>query len=194
MAGSYDNVMTSTFFSFVRKHWYASIKATLVYVIALLATYSFTAGASWANTVYTIVSIITFAGFAGFSYVDTWRKALRDQNLVKLGHIEYNKYRGVLSGLAADIPGFVICILIMLALRSGSSEYLDIFKVCYFIFYSPFVTLVTAISPTYPAIYFLPLLVTPIAGALGYYNGYRNIGMLGKIIYKTDRSKNKKLR
>lgn len=194
MAQQYESVLTSTFFSFVRKHWYASIKATMVYVILLIATYSFVTGSSWANVFYTIVSIITFIGFACFSYVDTWRKALRDYNLVKLEYIEYNKYRGLLSGLAADIPGFIICILIMIAMRAGSSEYLDIFKVAYFIFYSPFVTLVTAVSPSFKAIYFLPLLVTPITGALGYYTGYRNIGLLGKVIYKTDRSKNKKLR
>ena len=47
---------------------------------------------------------------------------------------------------------------------------------------------------THNLIYFLPLIVTPITGAAGYYFGYRNIGLVGQFIYKTDRAKNKKLR
>ncbi len=197
MAKNYNdsNTMSSTLFSFVRKHWYASIKAVAVYVILYFCTFSLVNGTGREFTVYWIISGLCCVMFCFFSYMDTWRKAMRDHNLVMYNYIQYNKWRGLLSGLLADIPGLVIIIFILITKASGASNYVDFAKVGYFILYSPFVMLVTALEgPTHNLIYFLPLIVTPITGAAGYYFGYRNIGLVGQFIYKTDRAKNKKLR
>ncbi len=190
-----SNTMSSTMFSFVRKHWYASIKAVAVYAILYFCTFSLVNGTGKEFSVYWIISVLCGIMFVFFSYMDTWRKAVRDNNLVLYKYIEYNKWRGLISGLLADIPGLVVIAFILIAKAAGSTSYVDFAKVGYFILYSPFVLLVSAFEESsHGLIYFLPLVITPITGAAGYYFGYRNIGLVGQFIYKTDRAKNKKLR
>ena len=189
------NTMTSTDFSFVRKFWYASVKITAVYLIYIILTSAFTLPV-WFEWV---VSVLLLIFWIYFNYMDIYRGAMRDFNLVKYGYIEYDPRRGLKTGLLAQIPGLVLVVLMCL-LSLGSGTWSDLCGVLWVVFYSPFMTAVgilksmTGFSIWGNAIfYIIPMAFQPVIGYLAYKNGYNNIGIFYKLIYKT-RDKDKRLR
>lgn len=189
------NVMTSTDFSFVRRHWYAAIKVTALYLIYIIITSSFSLplGVEW------LVSCVLLVLWVYFDYTDIYRAAMRDYNLVKYGYIEYNPKRGLKTGLLAQIPGLIFVVL-MCVLSLGSGTWSDLCGVLWLVFYSPFVTMIGAIKSVlqvsvwlYAPFYLIPLLFQPVIGYLAYKNGYNNIGIFYKLIYRS-RDKDKRLR
>lgn len=189
------NVMTSTDFSFVRKHWYVSIKITALYLIYIIITSSFTLPL-WFEWLISAVLVILFIYF---DYTDIFKAAMRDFNLVKYNYLEYDPKRGLKTGILAQIPG-VLCVLFMCIMAKGSVMWSDFFGVMWMVFYSPFVALIGAIKMAietsiwgYAVFYLIPCLIQPIVGYLAYKNGYENKGIFYKFIYKS-REKDKRLR
>ncbi len=189
------NVMTSTDFSFVRRFWYASIKATALYLIYAFFSNSFALpiGVEWA------VSILLLIVWIYFNYMDVYKAAMRDYNLVKYHYIEYDKKRGLKTGLLAQIPG--ICFVLLMCLLSlGSGTWSDLFGVLWLVLYAPFATLIGAIKSAlsvsiwgYAPFYLIPMVFQPVVGYLAYKNGYNNVGIFYKLIYRS-RDKDKRLR
>lgn len=189
------NVMTSTDFSFMRKHWYVSIKITALYLIYIILTSALSLPL-WFEWIISAVLIILFIYF---DYTDIFKAAMRDYNLVKYKYLEYDPKRGLKTGIMAQIPG-VLCVLLMCVMAKGSVVWSDFFGVLWMVFYSPFVTLVGAIKMAintsiwgYAIFYLIPCLLQPIVGYLAYKNGYENKGIFYKFIYKS-REKDKRLR
>lgn len=189
------NVMTSTDFSFVRRHWYAAIKVTALYLIYTIFTSSFTLPL-WAEWVAAAVLLILWIYF---DYTDIYKAAMRDYNLVKYGYIEYDKLRGLKTGLLAQIPGLV-CVILMCLLSLGSGIWSDLFGVLWMVLYSPFMVVIGAVKMSldtsiwgYAPFYLIPMVFQPAIGYLAYKNGYNNIGIFYKFIYKS-RDKDKRLR
>ena len=94
------NVMTSTDFSFVRKHWYVGIKVLALYAIYAILTSSFSVPL-WLNWTISVILLILWVYF---DYTDIYKLAMRDYNVVKYGYLEYNPKRGLKTGLLAQIP------------------------------------------------------------------------------------------
>lgn len=189
------NVMTSTDFSFMRKHWYVSIKITALYLIYIILTSALSLPL-WFEWIISAVLIILFIYF---DYTDIYKAAMRDYNLVKYKYLEYDPKRGLKTGIMAQIPG-ILCVLLMCIMAKGSVTWSDFFGVLWMVFYSPFVTLVGAIKMAintsiwgYAVFYLIPCLLQPIVGHLAYKNGYENKGIFYKFIYKS-REKDKRLR
>lgn len=189
------NVMTSTDFSFMRKHWYVSIKITALYLIYIILTSALSLPL-WFEWIISAVLIILFIYF---DYTDIFKAAMRDYNLVKYKYLEYDPKRGLKTGIMAQIPG-VLCVLLMCVMAKGSVVWSDFFGVLWMVFYSPFVTLVGAIKMAintsiwgYAIFYLIPCLLQPVVGYLAYKNGYENKGIFYKFIYKS-REKDKRLR
>lgn len=190
------NMMTSTDFSFVRKHWYVGIKTLALYIIFAIITSSF-AVPYWLYWVYSLVMLVLWVYF---DYQDIYKLAMRDYNLVKYDYLVYHSKRGLKTGLLAQIPG-VICVLLMCILSIGSGTMSDLFRVLWLIFYSPFAVMIGALQNTIhmPSVwlsapfYLVPLLFQPVIGYLAYRNGYNNIGIFYKLIYRS-RDKDKRLR
>lgn len=189
------NVMTSTDFSFMRKHWYVSIKITALYLIYIILTsaLSLPLWFEW------IISAVLIVLFVYFDYTDIFKAAMRDYNLVKYNYIEYDPKRGLKTGIMAQIPG-ILCVLLMCIMAKGSVTWSDFFGVLWMVFYSPFVTVVGAIKMAintsiwgYAIFYLIPCILQPIVGYLAYKNGYENKGIFYKFIYKS-REKDKRLR
>lgn len=189
------NVMTSTDFSFMRKHWYVSIKITALYLIYIILTsaLSLPLWFEW------IISGVLIVLFIYFDYTDIFKAAMRDYNLVKYNYLQYDARRGLKTGLLAQIPG-VLCVLLMCIMSRGSVVWSDFFGVLWMVFYSPFVTFVGAIKMAintsiwgYAIFYLVPCVIQPIVGYLAYKNGYENKGIFYKFIYKS-REKDKRLR
>ncbi len=189
------NVMTSTDFSFVRKFWYASIKIVALYIIYII----FTGSLNLPLPVEWVVSLLLLIAWIYFNYMDIYKAAMRDYNLVKYKYIEYDPKRGLKTGLMAQIPGF-LCVVLMCVMSLGSGTWSDLFGVLWMVFYSPFVTVIGIIKSSidtsiwgYAPFYLIPMVVQPVVGYLAYKNGYNNIGIFYKLIYKT-RDKDKRLR
>ena len=189
------NVMTSTDFSFMRKHWYVSIKVTALYLIyiILFSSFNFPLFVEW------IVSALLLILWIYFDYTDIYKAAMRDYNLVKYKYIEYDPKRGLKTGLMAQIPG-LMCVILMCVLSLGSGTWSDLFGVLWMAFYSPFTSLIGIFKMTidtsvwgYAPFYLIPMVFQPIVGYLAYKNGYNNIGIFYKFIYKS-RDKDKRLR
>lgn len=189
------NVMTSTDFSFMRKHWYVSIKIVALFLIFnyITGSFDFPIWVQWS------LSMILLVLWIYFDYTDIYKSAMRDYNLVKYKYIEYDSLRGLKTGLLAQIPG-LLCVILMCILSLGSGTWSDLFGVLWMVFYSPFVTLIGAIKTSistsiwgYAPFYIIPMVVQPIVGCLAYKNGYNNVGIFYKLIYKS-RDKDKRLR
>ena len=188
MANKDPNMMTSSLMSFVRKHWFASIKVTMVYFIFVYCTYVFSPG-TW---LYVLLSVVLFAAWIFFDFTDTAKLAMRDENLVKYEYIKYDKFKGLKTGLISQIPGLVLCILILLT-RSSTGRINDWFRLFYFILYSPAAFVIGMLQDASMAIFFAPLPVIPIVSTLGYYCGYHEIPIYTKLVYR-NRAKSKRLR
>lgn len=175
------NMMTSTMFSLVRMHWYVSIKVVALYIVLYFITFSFSTG----TTIQIVRTVITCLAWVFFDYSDTYSKAMRDVNIVKYGYLEYDKLRGLKSGLLAQIPGLVVVFLIWLT--RGTVEYSDAFRMAYFVLYSAPIQIVTVLedSVSYLAL-LLPLIVVPITSTIGYYCGYNGMagGMMNRFVYR----------
>ena len=190
------NMMISTDFSFVRKHWYVGIKTVALYLIFAVLTSSFELplAAVW------LFSAILMVLWVYFDYTDIYRLAMRDYNLVKFNYLEYDEKRGLKTGIMAQIPGLVSVIL-MVILNIGSATWSDAFRMVWLIFYSPFAVIVGALQTMTGTnalwisapFYLIPIIIQPIIGYLAYKNGYNNKGIFYKLIYKS-RDKDKRLR
>ncbi len=189
------NMMTSTDLSFARKHWYVGIKTVALYIIFAIITNAINVP----YAVYWVISIIILLLWFYFDYQDIYKLAMRDQNVVKYGYIEYNPNRGLRTGLEAQIPG-LLCVILMCVLSIGSGTWSDLFRVLWLILYSPFMMIIGAIQNAMPNLsvwakapfYLIPMVIQVGIGYLAYRNGYNNVGIFYKLIYS--REKDKRLR
>lgn len=190
------NVMSSTDFSFVRKHWYVGIKTVALYIIFAVITNSVQVP-YW---LYWILTFLILILWVYFDYHDIYKLAMRDYNLVKYKYLEYDSKRGLKTGLLAQIPG-LCCVILMCVLSLGSGIWSDLFRVLWLVFYSPFMMMIGVVQAAMPdasiwllaPFFLIPLIFQPIIGYFAYKNGYNNIGIFYKFIYKT-RDKDKRLR
>jgi hypothetical protein len=89
----------------------------------------------------------------------------------------------------------------MCVLSLGSGIWSDLFRVLWMVFYSPFFVVIGAIQTAMPdasvwqmaPFFLIPMVFQPVIGYLAYKNGYNNVGIFYKLIYKS-RDKDKRLR
>ena len=190
------NMMTSTDFSFVRKHWYTGVKTVALYIIFAVITNA----VDVPYVLYWILSALMLALWVYFDYQDIYKLAMRDYNLVKYGYLEYDPNRGLKTGLLAQIPG-LCCVILMCLLSLGSGMWSDMFRVLWLVFYSPFMVFIGAVQSAMPnasvwqiaPFFLIPMVFQPVIGWLAYRNGYNNIGIFYHLIYRS-RDKDKRLR
>ncbi len=182
------NVMVSPMSGFIRMHIFAEFGALAVFVLAELLFLNMGFGL-WLEI---LLSVICTLFWVAVDFRSTLNAAMRDRNLVKFHYIKYDKWKGLKSGLYAQIPGLVIIILIWVTNRTSSNvnEWARLF---YFIFYAPVSTLVGHLENLSQLFWLLPLWICPLVSSLAYYLGYNEVPFLAKIMY-SNRSRNKKLR
>lgn len=170
------NMMTSPLFSFVRAHWYVSVKIFLVYIFLFYIVTSFTDSTAG----ITIVSVVTFLAWIFIDYTDIYKKAMRDVNVVKYGDLEYDKFRGLKSGLLAQIPGLIFVIL-----RIVTPDF-ELWYYLYTLLYAPAIQLMGILDDVTVLAWLLPLFVVPITAQFAYYCGYEGRGgkIMNKVLYR----------
>ncbi len=182
------NVMVSPMSGFIRMHLYAEVGALAVFTIAELLFAGLELGAWFEFVLGAVCTVLWIV----FDFSSTLNAAMRDRNLVKYKYIQYDKWKGLKSGLFAQIPGVVVIILIWLtnSRPGGLNEWVRLF---YFILYGPITPFTGALTPISQAFFLLPVWICPAVAALAYYCGYNEIPFFANIVYK-NRARSNKLR
>ena len=118
-------------------------------------------------------------------YSDAWRTAERDQNLVKYGHIVYRKYKGLIAGMIASLPGLLLALGSILMVGSDNVRTDALGALCrifYEMMFTAFYWLHYILDYSAVAL-LLPICVLPAAAVLGYYMGYRGIYIRSYVMY-----------
>lgn len=123
------------------------------------------------------VTIACFLFYVIFVYIHSWRIGQRDYNQVLYGHITYQKWKPLIAAAVSQIPGLVLAVLALFpgvgeTGRRGAS-----------VFYFYFSWFLARFKDSFPAIYFLPILLPLILAPTAYHLGYRGIYLQNKIVY-----------
>lgn len=182
------NVMVSPMSGFIRTHLLASVSALAVFVIVEILFSSLGFGI-WFETLLSIGCTILWIAF---DFYATLNAAMRDRNLVKYNFIKYDKWKGLKSGLYAQIPGLVV--IIMIWVTNGSAGKLNNWaRLFHFILYGPVATFVGFLTQIHQVFWLFPIWICPVVAALAYHLGYNEVPFLANIVYK-NRKNSKKLR
>lgn len=182
------NVMVSPMSGFIRMHLFAEVSALAVFVIVEVLF----SGLGFGIWFEYILGLICTILWIAFDFSATLNAGMRDRNLVKYNYIQYNKWKGLLSGVYAQIPGLVVIVIIWVT-NSSAGGLNDWVRLFHFILYgsmSPFVGAAIQISQVF---WLLPVWICPVVSAVAYHLGYNEIPFLTKIVYK-NRARSKKLR
>jgi hypothetical protein len=135
---------------------------------------------SAAQTVGSVVSIVLFFSML---YSESWRAGQQDRNLMKFGHLEDDKFRGLKSALYAQIPGVLLAVLAILHRLTGGA--LPAFMLAgYKLFYEPFVDIIWLLDQISPVLYILVPIIPPIFVHIGYSLGFKGYMISEKVVYK----------
>lgn len=182
------NVMVSPISAFVRTHLFAEISAVAVYFIVEIMISGLELGL-WVDVALGIACTILWLVF---DFYGTLNSAMRDRNLVKYNYIQYDKWKGLKSGLYAQVPGLVVIVIIWIT-NSSPSQLNSWARLIYFILYGPTIAATAALEQIHTAFLLFPLWICPVISALAYHLGYNEVPFLTNIVYK-NRARNKKLR
>lgn len=144
----------------------------------------------WVQLISTFVGIFFYTSML---YSACWNIAERDRNLVKFGHMEEDKMRGLKAGIYSTIPLFIFTVIAIF--ESYTGVFPDFVLPVYRIITCPFIAIVVPCLDNGLA-FILVLLcgVTPLCTWLGYKNGYVLYRVMDKVVYTKPRSKDKRIR
>lgn len=182
------NVMVSPMYSFIRSHLFAAISAVGVFFVVELMFAALNFGL-WFETLLSIVCTLLWIVFDFYS---TMNAAMRDRNLVNYKYIQYDKWKGLKSGIYAQVPGLIVIVIIWVTNQS-TGMLNSWMRIAYFILYGSTITITSALEKIHVAFLLFPVWICPVVSTVAYYVGYNEIPFLTNIVYKT-RAHNKKLR
>ena len=176
----------SSMFRFAFSIFYVHIiNIIIMLVLGMLLNNLDLVGITVSDWVFTAaVSIVCMLRYLIMTYIEGWRRGERDYNLVLYGHMEYNKFRGIIAGALAQIPG-VLCAIILL-FPSESAVAMRFSRFFYANFNFLFV-MMDAGSFSYAltkVMYFVPALLAPVVVGISYHLGYARIRLSDKIIWR----------
>ncbi|MBE6915430.1 MAG: hypothetical protein E7471_02220 [Ruminococcaceae bacterium] len=147
---------------------------------------------AWSHwVVSSICAVICIALACFLPYHDSWKVGASDHLFQKRSGGEISLIRGLISGLFAVIPSFLVATLAFICNVCGISVgmFMDqgIAELFYRIWFFPFASLFSLIEQT-PILYFLPVFVIPIASGLGYFLGSRKLFLRDYLYYQREKT------
>ena len=125
--------------------------------------------------------------FGFITYCEAWGRGEGDSNRVKIGIFKENKLFGLLAGVLAAIPSFLIAVTAFLAETGTASFYsvfdYDLFTMVNRMWQLPFSVLFTYVNKT-PALNFVFPLFVPFISGIGYFLGFEGISIKQNLLYK----------
>lgn len=131
-----------------------------------------------AKIAFTLVSVLLLLWMI---YSTAWNEGYRDPNRVKYGHMRQFLPKGLVAGCMAEVPLALVTLLFAVNL---STRWDNVWiRLVYFFCHIPYVFI---INHFHTAIWLLAVLVLPVPvfAAAGYVMGYRQILLLGRLVYK----------
>jgi hypothetical protein len=150
----------------------------------------------WASDAFwlALISIpMTLAGCSSL-YGAAWTVGEREYNLVKHGHLYYDKFKGLKAGLIAMIPGLLLALIAVAFVGSPLEQRDAIGLIAQFLhtclhtafYWLEYIT--SSPNQTSTVSMFLPVLAMPIMSAAGFALGYRGIYLRTSILYRKKNS------
>ena len=140
-------------------------------------------------TVLCAVLSISLALF--IPYHDSWKIGSGDMNALKREGQSASKVRGVVAGLFASIPSFIIALISCLCSVNGWSIGVvmdqSIAEVIYRIWFFPFSSIFQYLT-RFPWLYFVPTVTTTIAAGTGYYFGRSKLMLRDYLYYHREKT------
>lgn len=147
---------------------------------------------SWSHWVVSLICTVICIALACFlPYHDSWKAGASDQLFQKRNGGEISPIRGLISGLFATIPSFLIAAFAFVCnvceISVGTFMDQGIHELVYRIWFFPFASIFSWIEKS-PILYFLPLVVIPVASGLGYVLGLRKLFLRDYLYYQREKT------
>jgi hypothetical protein len=127
----------------------------------------------------TLSIIITLA----ILYSTAWHEGTRDPNRIKFGHMKEFKLKGLVAGLLANIPMFILTTIFFISSAVTSTNAFGmVISILYRIANIQYIVFSDAFLYV-PIVCYLLLLIMPVISELGYLAGRRNISLVSKLVY-----------
>lgn len=124
-------------------------------------------------------TFIVFLIYAFSVYQVGWQYGLRDRNVVKMGYAKRDAWRGLTAGLLAVIPSAVL-----LVLTWTIGPFQPWFKLSHYVYEWLF-----QLTRHHLASYALVLPMIPVLTHWGFHNGYADISIRRKLVYRKPKPK-----
>ena len=170
----------TTMFRFACRIFYAHVMSILIMlVVYFLVDNLKLIGLQQPDWFYNVaVTIACLVFYLIYVYIHSWRIGQRDYNLVLYKHIEYNRWKPLLSAVFSQIPGFLMAVLAVIPATR------ELGRSAFSVFYFYAAWLLARFKDSAPFIYFVPLLLPLILAPAAYHMGYRGIYLANKVVYK----------
>ena len=147
---------------------------------------------SWGHWIVTsLCAVICIALACLLPYHDSWKIGGSDRLFFKRNGGEPSPIRGLLAGLLAAIPSFLVAALAFVCKMADVSlgMFMDqaVSELIYRIWFFPFSPLFSFVEQT-PILYFLPVVVTPLASGLGYFLGVHKLFLRDYLYYQREKN------
>ncbi len=146
---------------------------------------------AWQHWLVTVLcSLICLSLAFVFPYHESWKVGISDYNLHKRTGIEISNLRGIVVGLLAMIPSFLVaCFCFLCSVNGwnvGTVFDQSVSELFYRIWFFPYLVLFSRLEQ-FPVLYFVPVLVTPMMSALGYRLGRRKLMLRDYLYYQREK-------
>lgn len=140
---------------------------------------------------YGLTQVMCIIMLITFIHSTVWKLGITDNNMVRIGHKNEDKLKGVKIGLLSIIP-YTVFWIVMVVVKNGALKEMPLSLINFTTaqFYS-FVQLILGSKKTIGDLSYLQLvgilalqLTVPIVSGISYYLGYKDISIGEKIVYK----------
>lgn len=137
-----------------------------------------------------VSQIIGFIIMASFVFAPNYQQGFKDSNMVRIGRMKEDKFKGLKIGLFANIPYFLLfAAFLICGLGAFTNMPISVYRLLNSHLYG-FIDLIGTTTATagelafwqYALLFALQLIV-PAISAVSYYMGYKGIDVVEKIVY-----------
>ena len=150
---------------------------------------------AWGFGIVTLICAVLSIGCAFYiPYHDSWKVGTSERNALKHKNIQISKARGVIAGLFATIPSFLVALFAFLCAVCDWSIGLvmnqSLSEMVYRLWFFPFSTIFQYLEQ-FPFLYFVPLVLMPFSAGIGYFFGRNQLMLRDYLYYRRETEKTK---
>ena len=120
-------------FRFIKEHSYEIIKLFLTQIALSIMGLILSFSTNSNPLLYLLSSLFTSVFFWCLLYTEGWELGAKDRSRILNGRMKYNPYKGTIYSLFANIPNFLLIVIMLVSLALGS--FVEFFGSAYAISY-----------------------------------------------------------